>query len=106
MLFVLFVALLFLFVILPVIGFALWALISAIVVGAIIGMLARLVLPGHAPIGAWATILLGWIGSMVGGFVGYEVLDLSRFPTVLIEIAVAAVLIFAWASADRAALRR
>ena len=52
MVFVLFVVLLLLFVVLPIAGFAIWALLSAVVVGAIIGALARLVLPGRAPIGA------------------------------------------------------
>lgn len=106
MLFVLFMVLLVLFVVLPIVGFAIWAMLSAIVVGALIGALARLVLPGRAPIGALATILLGWIGSILGGYIGYEVLNLSRFPTVLLEIAVAAVLIFVWASADRLNARR
>ena len=106
MVFVLFIVLLLLFVVLPIVGFAIWALLSAIVVGALIGALARLVLPGRAPIGALPTILLGWIGSILGGYVGYEVLNLSRFPTVLLEIAVAAVLIFVWASADRVNSRR
>src|SRR5438445_8610055 len=97
----LFIVLLILFVVLPIVGFALWALLSAIVVGAVIGLLARLILPRRTPIGALPTVLLGWIGSILGGYIGEQSLDLSWFPTVLIEIGVAAVLIFVWASADR-----
>lgn len=44
-------------------------IISAIVVGAIIGALARLVMPGRQGIGMVMTILLGIIGSFVGSWV-------------------------------------
>jgi len=41
------------------------------VVGIIAGFLARLLVPGRDPMGFWATVLLGVIGSFVGGFLGY-----------------------------------
>jgi uncharacterized membrane protein YeaQ/YmgE (transglycosylase-associated protein family) len=100
-----FIVLLALFVVLPILGLALWAIISAIVVGAVIGALARLILPGRATIGVPLTIVLGWIGSMIGGYLGEQVWDLSGFPTVLIEIGIAAVLIGVWSSADQLARR-
>lgn len=40
-----------------------------IIVGLIVGALARLLLPGRDPMGWIATILLGIAGSVVGGFV-------------------------------------
>ena len=46
-------------------------LIVLIVVGAIAGFIARAIVPGRDPMGIGATILLGIIGSFVGGFVGY-----------------------------------
>ncbi len=39
-----------------------------IIVGLIVGALARLILPGKDPIGIIGTIVLGIIGAVVGGF--------------------------------------
>ena len=49
------------------IGFLLYML----AVGIIAGFLARLLVPGKDPMGFWATVLLGIVGSFVGGFLGY-----------------------------------
>lgn len=84
------VILVLLFVVLPIIGLALWTLISTIVVGLIIGVLGRLVIPGQQPIGLLATIVCGLSGSIIGGFVGQHILDAGGFATVLLEIVVAA----------------
>ena len=46
-------------------------LIVLIIVGAIAGFLARAIVPGRDPMGIGATILLGIVGSFVGGFLGY-----------------------------------
>lgn len=43
-------------------------LIGLIVVGLIAGALARLLVPGRDPMGVGATIVLGIVGSFVGGF--------------------------------------
>ncbi|GAA1456476.1 GlsB/YeaQ/YmgE family stress response membrane protein [Williamsia maris] len=48
-------------------------IISAIVVGLIIGALARLVLPGKQNIGIIVTIILGILGSLIGSFITYKV---------------------------------
>ena len=48
-------------------------IISAIVVGAIIGALARLVMPGKQSIGVIMTIVLGILGSLIGSWVTYQV---------------------------------
>jgi uncharacterized membrane protein YeaQ/YmgE (transglycosylase-associated protein family) len=52
-------------------GFIIWMLI----VGAIAGYVARLLVPGRDPMGVVATIGLGIIGSFVGGFLGYLIFD-------------------------------
>ena len=39
--------------------------------GLIVGALARLALPGPDPMPVWATILLGWGGSLIGGLVAW-----------------------------------
>jgi uncharacterized membrane protein YeaQ/YmgE (transglycosylase-associated protein family) len=46
-------------------------IIVMIIVGLIAGALARLLVPGRDPMGIGATILLGIVGSFVGGFLGY-----------------------------------
>ncbi|HEY8790450.1 MAG TPA: GlsB/YeaQ/YmgE family stress response membrane protein [Actinopolymorphaceae bacterium] len=46
-------------------------IVSIIVVGLIAGALARLIVPGRQNISIPMTILLGIIGSFVGGFLGY-----------------------------------
>ena len=43
-------------------------ILTMIVVGLIAGALARLLVPGRDPMGIGATILLGIVGSFVGGF--------------------------------------
>lgn len=90
---VLIVVLLVLLVVLPIVGWALWLLVSAALVGAIIGGLARLVLPGKQEIGFFSTIVVGWIGSLVGSLLGRHLFHVGTFLTVLCEIAVAAVLV-------------
>ena len=46
-------------------------IISLIVIGLIAGALARLIVPGKQDMSILATILLGIVGSFVGGFIGY-----------------------------------
>ncbi|MFB2554430.1 GlsB/YeaQ/YmgE family stress response membrane protein [Herbiconiux liangxiaofengii] len=46
-------------------------IISLIVIGLIAGALARLIVPGRQNISIPMTILLGVIGSFVGGFLGF-----------------------------------
>jgi uncharacterized membrane protein YeaQ/YmgE (transglycosylase-associated protein family) len=55
-------------------------IIVLIVVGAIAGFLARLIVPGRDPMGIMATIALGIVGSFIGGFLGYVLFhrDLSQ----------------------------
>jgi uncharacterized membrane protein YeaQ/YmgE (transglycosylase-associated protein family) len=93
-----------LLIVLPVIGLALWLFISVGIVGIVIGGLARLVLPGPQHVGILATVLLGWIGSLIGGFLGYRVFDTGRLLTVLIEVGVAALLIAAYGNAQNRTL--
>ncbi|HUQ21539.1 MAG TPA: GlsB/YeaQ/YmgE family stress response membrane protein [Gaiellaceae bacterium] len=45
------------------------ALISLVVSGLIIGLLARFAVPGKDPLKLWQTILLGIAGSLLGGAV-------------------------------------
>lgn len=49
----------------------LWTILGLIVVGLIAGFIARAVIPGKQSMGILMTILLGILGSFVGGFLGY-----------------------------------
>jgi uncharacterized membrane protein YeaQ/YmgE (transglycosylase-associated protein family) len=48
---------------------------SWILAGLIIGAVARLLLPGRDPIGCLATIGLGILGAIIGGYVWTELFD-------------------------------
>ena len=50
---------------------ALGTLITVIIVGLIAGFIARAIVPGRQSMGIGATILLGIIGSFIGGFLGF-----------------------------------
>jgi len=47
-------------------------IIGAIVVGLIVGVLARLVMPGKQNIGVILTVILGAIGAFLGTWVSYK----------------------------------
>ncbi|MBI3804392.1 MAG: GlsB/YeaQ/YmgE family stress response membrane protein [Nitrospirae bacterium] len=44
-----------------------------IVFGAIVGIVAKFLMPGHDPGGFVVTILLGIVGALIGGFLGRAV---------------------------------
>lgn len=104
MILVLFVVLLVLFVVFPLIGMALWALFTTIVVGLVLGALGRLVVPGRQAISLVATALAGIVGAVVGGFIGDHALSAGWFETLLLEIGVSALMVAAM-SAPRASRR-
>ena len=48
-------------------------IISLLIIGLIAGALARLVVPGKQHMSIVATIVLGIVGSFIGGFLGYVI---------------------------------
>jgi uncharacterized membrane protein YeaQ/YmgE (transglycosylase-associated protein family) len=46
-------------------------IVTLLVVGLIAGALARLLVPGKQPMSILSTMVLGVVGSFVGGFLGY-----------------------------------
>ncbi|MGN6472686.1 MAG: GlsB/YeaQ/YmgE family stress response membrane protein [Mycobacteriales bacterium] len=90
-----FLILLAIVVIMPVIGYALWLIVTTIITGIFIGALARLVVPGRQPIGLVATIVSGLFGSFVGSLIGYAAWGKHGhgFARVLIEIGLAAIIV-------------
>jgi len=97
---VVFALLVIIFVVLPLIGWAIGLVIWTAVVGIFFGALGRLIVPGRQPIGLLATICCGWIGSIVGGVIGRSA-GLSHFPTVLIEVGLAAAAVAVWSGSHR-----
>jgi len=80
-------------------------MIGFIVAGLVIGLLARLLLPGRQRIGLLWTLVLGVLGSVVGGVVANaigsgDLLELNVFGFVVAVIAAVALL----AAAERANL--
>ena len=73
-------------------------IISFIILGLIVGALARLVLPGRQPIGILWTIALGMIGALAGGLLATEVLNIGEsdefsFGAFLIAVGVSTLLL-------------
>jgi uncharacterized membrane protein YeaQ/YmgE (transglycosylase-associated protein family) len=48
-----------------------WTILVMLVVGLIAGLIARAVVPGRDPMGIGGTLLLGLVGSFIGGFLGW-----------------------------------
>jgi uncharacterized membrane protein YeaQ/YmgE (transglycosylase-associated protein family) len=61
-------------------------IIVLVIIGLISGAIARLLMPGRDPIGILGTIVLGIVGSFVGGFlqnlIEYHTLSIHSFHTV------------------------
>ena len=61
-------------------------IVVLLIVGFIVGAIARLLMPGRDPIGVLGTIVLGIVGSFVGGFlqnlVEYHSLSVHSFHAV------------------------
>lgn len=53
----------------------LWSIISLIIIGLIAGFIARAIIPGRQKMGILMTILLGIVGSFVGGFLGFLIFN-------------------------------
>ena len=45
------------------------SILGAIIIGAIIGALGRLVVPGRQPIPIWLTIVVGIVAALIGTFI-------------------------------------
>ena len=52
-----------------------WFVLSLLVFGLVAGGIARLLLPGRDRLGCGGTILLGIVGSFVGGLIGFVLFD-------------------------------
>lgn len=68
-------------------------IISAIIVGLIIGALGRLVLPGKQDIPIWLTIVIGIVAALIGTFIVGSLSDTKGFDWIelVVQIVLAAV---------------
>jgi uncharacterized membrane protein YeaQ/YmgE (transglycosylase-associated protein family) len=76
----------------------LWAIISAIFTGLIVGALARLVVPGTKGFSIFMTILLGIAGAVIGSLI-YALLggtDTAGIDWIRLIVQVAVAAIFVW----------
>ncbi|HWB68062.1 MAG TPA: GlsB/YeaQ/YmgE family stress response membrane protein [Mycobacteriales bacterium] len=98
-----FLAIVLLFVILGAIGAALWWVISTAVLGLVFGALGRLLVPGKQSLGILATIVCGWVGSLIGGGIGLALWGHNHHEafTFLIELGVSAAAVAIWSANSR-----
>ena len=73
--------------------------LGLLVAGAVIGVVARLLLPGRQPIGMLLTVVLGIAGALAGGALGDVILD-NWVVNFILGVAVAALLIAVVAGAQ------
>ncbi len=75
----------------------LWTIIGAILIGLLIGPLARLVMPGKQNISVGMTIVLGFVAALLGGWIaqllGVGDTDGIDWIKLLIQVVVAAIFI-------------
>ncbi|MEV2275734.1 GlsB/YeaQ/YmgE family stress response membrane protein [Nocardiopsis sp. NPDC049922] len=68
-------------------------IISALVVGLIIGALGRLVVPGKQHLPIWLTLLLGIVAAFVGGFLA-TLISSMWWWVLIVQVLVAAVIVY------------
>jgi uncharacterized membrane protein YeaQ/YmgE (transglycosylase-associated protein family) len=76
------------------------SIIGWLIIGLIVGAIARFLVPGRDPMGCLATSLLGIGGSFVGGLIGRALWSTHRegyyHPGFLISIVGAVILLLLW----------
>ncbi len=70
------------------------SILGYIVVGAIVGVLARLIIPNSAPLGILGTIVVGIIGAVIGGWLAGAVFEETGGVDWIASVLVAAALVF------------
>ncbi|MCI0688403.1 MAG: hypothetical protein L0Y54_14380 [Sporichthyaceae bacterium] len=77
-------------------------LISALIVGTIVGVLGQLAVPGKQTIKPWMTVGIGLIAALIGAALG-KAFDWSWLPTALLQVALAALGVMLLAGMGRGA---
>jgi uncharacterized membrane protein YeaQ/YmgE (transglycosylase-associated protein family) len=72
------------------------SILGYIVVGAIVGILARFLVPGRDPIGIIGTIVLGILGAVIGGWAAGAIFPETAGVDWIASIIAAVVLVLVW----------
>ncbi len=72
------------------------SILGYIVVGAIVGVLARFLVPGDDPMGIVATILLGIVGAVIGGWIAGAVTGETGGVDWIASVVVAVILVLGY----------
>jgi uncharacterized membrane protein YeaQ/YmgE (transglycosylase-associated protein family) len=72
-----------------------------ILIGVVVGLVARFLVPGRDPIGLLGTILIGIVGALIGGWLAGNVFEETRGIDWIASIAVAIVLVLLVRAASR-----
>lgn len=89
-----------------------WGLIAWIVLGLIAGAIAKAIYPGHQGGGILATIVLGILGALVGGWLGQTLFPGAAgaagaaagalsIPSIIFAVLGAIILLFIWGLVTR-----
>lgn len=73
-------------------------IIGMLIIGVIVGAVARLLMPGRDPMGCLATSLLGIAGSFVGGFIGNAIWPGRGYvrPGFILSVVGAVIVLLIW----------
>ena len=82
-------------------GVDITSIIGYIVVGVIVGVLARFLVPGHDPMGILGTIVLGILGALIGGWVAGAIFPDTAGIDWIASILAAIVLVLLWRAVAR-----
>ena len=72
------------------------SILGYIVVGAIVGVLARFLVPGDDPMGIVGTIVLGIVGALIGGWAAGAIFEDTTGVDWIASIVAAVLLVLAW----------
>jgi uncharacterized membrane protein YeaQ/YmgE (transglycosylase-associated protein family) len=72
------------------------SIIGFVIVGAIVGVLARFVVPGDDPMGILGTIVLGIIGAVIGGWAAGAIFKDTAGVDWIASVVAAVILVLAW----------
>lgn len=77
-------------------GLDVTSILGYIVVGAIVGVLARFLVPGDDPMGIVGTIVLGIVGAVIGGWAAGAIFEDTSGVDWIASIVAAVLLVLAW----------
>lgn len=69
-------------------------IISALIVGLIVGALGRLVVPGKQHLPIWLTLILGIVAAFLGGWIATMLGVANFFLVLLVQVLVAAGIVY------------